>query len=215
MNVPASQEPQSDTASGNLLAREAADEAVLIELAIAGEYNAFHQLMKRYNQRLYRAARSILHNDNDAEDAVQQAWWKAFQHLVRFRREARFGTWLTRIAVNEALMLARRNRRRLTVIQPWEAAPSSSAALGPDQEAWRSEVRALLEQHINALPEIYRVVFVLRAIEDLPSTDIADILELPDSTIRVRYMRARRQLRQTLRAGAADFNLPGPARGWR
>lgn len=176
------------------------DEAFLIERAMAGEFNAFHQLMKRYNPSLHRTARSIAHNEMDAEDAVQEAWWKAFQHLDGFRGQARFSTWLTRIVINEALTLVRRNKSRQAVIQSQTSLLTGTPVSGPYQDVWCAELRDLIQQHINALPEKYRMVFVLHAIEELSSVEIAEILQVKESTVRVRYMRARQRLCKALRA---------------
>lgn len=184
----------------------------LVERVIGGEVQAFDALMRRYNQRLYRTARSILHDEADAEDAVQDAWWKAYNHLRDFRSEASPATWLTRIVVNEALMRRRRNKTRETIIQSMDpdlqeqdtmpttddsrAMPHRSE---PDRQAWSAELRGLIEQHIDALPDKYRAVFMLRGVEDLSSAEVAATLGIPEATVRVRYMRARRLMQDALR----------------
>lgn len=184
----------------------------LVERVIGGEVQAFDALMRRYNQRLYRTARSILHDEADAEDAVQDAWWKAYNHLRDFRSEASPATWLTRIVVNEALMRRRRNKTRETIIQSMDpdlqeqdtmpttddsrAMPHCSE---PDRQAWSAELRGLIEQHIDALPDKYRAVFMLRGVEDLSSAEVAATLGIPEATVRVRYMRARRLMQDALR----------------
>ncbi|OWT61702.1 RNA polymerase sigma factor [Candidimonas nitroreducens] len=187
------------------------DDSELIQLAAAGDIGAFDALMRHHNQRLYRVARSVLHDEADAEEAVQEAWWKAYNHLQDFRAEARPATWLTRIAINEALMLRRRNKSREAVIQsahqdqrtqdtmPMDELPLAiPASSQPDQQAWRSELRSLIEQRIDALPDIYRSVFVLRGVEGMPASEVAAALDLPEATIRVRFMRARRLLQDAL-----------------
>ncbi len=190
----------------------AADDLALIGRAANGDLAAFEALMRRHNQQIYRAARSILRDEAEAEDAVQEAWWKAYGHLRDFRAEARPATWLTRIAINEALMRQRRNRSREALIQsayqapheqdtmpthdPDTAAPASS---GPDQMAWRAELRRQLERHIDALPDLYRTVFMLRAVDDMPAAEVAVVLGLPEATVRVRFMRARRLLQEAMR----------------
>lgn len=184
----------------------------LIAWCRAGKLQAFDLLMRRHNQQLYRAARSILHDEAEAEDAVQEAWWKAYQHLQDFRADAQPATWLTRIAVNEALMRRRRNKTRETHIQsayqvstdldnmlaPGSDLPAS-AATRPDHSAWRAELRHLLEQHIDALPDIYRTVFMLRGVEEMPAAEVALVLDMPEATVRVRFMRARRLLQDALK----------------
>ncbi|WP_322995086.1 RNA polymerase sigma factor [Castellaniella sp.] len=189
------------------------DDLHIFQQIAAGDLSAFDRLMRRYNQRLYRTARSILHNDMDAEEAVQDAWWKAFQHLGEFRAESRPSTWLTRIVVNEALMRLRRNKSHDAIIQladnepdtpnhpmsPSNPATTLPDSQQPDQQAWRAEMRRLIETHVNALPDLYRAVFMLRGVEDMPSAEVATILDIPEATVRVRYMRARRLLQDSLK----------------
>ncbi|KAB0619433.1 RNA polymerase sigma factor [Castellaniella defragrans] len=203
----------------------ATDDLALIGRAADGDLAAFEALMRRHNQQLYRAARSILRDESEAEDAVQEAWWKAYGHLRDFRSEARPATWLTRIAINEALMRRRRNKTREALIQsayqsPHEHDPmptyapdtEAPASAGPDQMAWRAELRRRLERRIDELPDLYRTVFVLRAVDDMPAAEVALVLGLPEATVRVRFMRARRLLQAALQpdfdpraAGAFSF----------
>ena len=203
----------------------AAEDLMLIGRAANGDLSAFEALMRRHNQKLYRAARSILHDEAEAEDAVQDAWWKAYSHLQGFRADARPTTWLTRIAINEALMRRRRNKSREAIIQSPSTAqnaqdtmstrypdPAASDTSRPDQQAWRAELRQHLEQHIDALPDHYRTIFMLRAVDGMPATDVAAALGLPEATVRVRLMRARKLLQAAMRhefdpgeAGAFSF----------
>lgn len=203
----------------------ASDDLALIGRAANGDLAAFEALMRRHNQQLYRAARSILRDEAEAEDAVQEAWWKAYGHLRDFRSEARPATWLTRIAINEALMRRRRNRSREALIQSAYQAPheqdtmpmhdpdtAAPASAGPDQMAWRAELRRRLERRIDELPDLYRTVFVLRAVDDMPAAEVAAVLDLPEATVRVRFMRARRLLQAAMQqdfdpraAGAFSF----------
>lgn len=191
----------------------APDDQALMRQAMAGRMAAFDQLMRRHNQRLYRAVRSILRNEADAEEAVQDAWVKIHQNLTRFRAEALPATWMTRIAVNEALMRYRRNKRRAMVIESSETSAQAGIKMAhhekthasgdfdqPDQAAWRSELRIRLEAEIDALPEKYRSVFMLLGVEALSGREAAEILDLPEATVRVRFMRARRQLQRALQA---------------
>ncbi|MBN9401258.1 MAG: sigma-70 family RNA polymerase sigma factor, partial [Burkholderiales bacterium] len=169
----------------------ASDDLALIGRAANGDLAAFEALMRRHNQQIYRAARSILRDEAEAEDAVQEAWWKAYVHLRDFRSEARPATWLTRIAINEALMRRRRNRSREALIQSAYQAPheqdtmpmhdpdtAAPASAGPDQMAWRAELRRRLERRIDELPDLYRTVFVLRAVDDMPAAEVAAVLDL-------------------------------------
>jgi RNA polymerase sigma-70 factor (ECF subfamily) len=195
------------------------DDQALLQRAAQGDLAAFDQMMRRYNQRLYRAARAVLHDDMEAEDAVQEAWWKAYVHLRDFRGQAQPATWLTRIAVNEALMIARRHRSRAARIQltdsghlagdlmnPDDSAPAMPASDQPDQLTWRAELRGLIERQIDALPEKYRSVFMLRGVEEMSSAEVADVLGIPEITVRVRYMRARQMLQNSLQ-GSIDQHI--------
>ncbi|CAM5779176.1 RNA polymerase sigma factor [Castellaniella caeni] len=204
-----------------------ANDLSLITLCGAGNLKAFDVLMKRHNQQLYRAARSILHDEAEAEDAVQEAWWKAFQHLQDFRADAQAATWLTRIAVNEALMRRRRNKSRETIIQsayqvsgnsdnmlpPGATLPAPESSR-PDQSAWRAELRHNIEQQIDALPDIYRTVFMLRGVEEMSATEVAQVLDIPEATVRVRFMRARHLLQAAMKhdfdpKAASAFSFAG------
>lgn len=187
------------------------DDLTLINRAASGDVAAFDVLMRRYNQRIYRVTRSILHDEAQAEEAAQDAWWKAYTHLKDFRGQAKPTTWLTRIAVNEALMRLRRNKSRDARIQSMymnqyapdalsmdESTAATPQSLQPDHQAWNTELRGLIEEHIDALPDIYRSVFMLRGVEEMPANEVATVLDLPEATVRVRFMRARRLLQQAL-----------------
>jgi RNA polymerase sigma-70 factor (ECF subfamily) len=178
-------------------------DAELVERARAGDAHAIELIIRRYNRKLYRTARAILRDDAEAEDAVQEAYIRAFRGLASFRGDSSLSTWLTRIAANEALMRRRRNVRRAEVIpmhgdEPLMEEAADEAAPGPEREALGAEVRGLLERHIDALPDLYRAVFVLRAIEEMSVEETAESLELPPSTVRTRYFRARALLRTAL-----------------
>lgn len=156
--------PETADAIADSIAWPAADDETLVASIGEGHVPAFETLMRRYNQRLFRAARSITHNDSDAEEAVLEAWYKAYTHLPEFRAEARLPTWLTRIVINEALMIRRRNLSREKHFRPlaehhvadgapttWPASANASHA-SPGESVWRAEIRQLLERHIQALP---------------------------------------------------------------
>ena len=182
----------------------------LVERARAGDASAIEQLIRRYNRKLYRTARAILRDDAEAEDAVQEAYLQAFRNLATFRGDSSLGTWLTRIAANEALMRLRRNARRSEVIPlhddgdlPMEAATGEEVAT-PEREAMGNEVRRMLEQQIDTLPDLYRTVFVLRAIEEMSVEETAAALSLPEATVRTRYFRARALLRTALERKVDD-----------
>lgn len=183
-------------------------EAELVELARRGGENAIRTLIERNNQRLFRAARSVLRNDGEAEDVVQETYVKAFTALASFRGEASFSTWLTRIALNEAVSRLRR-RRKNSELEALDQAVSADAGLmslfplslvplPADTEAARSEMRQILETAIDGLPEGFRTVFVLRDVEGLSTEETAEQLTLKPETVKTRLHRARRMLRAVL-----------------
>jgi RNA polymerase sigma-70 factor (ECF subfamily) len=174
----------------------------------AGDRGLFEVLMRRYNQRLFRAARAIVRDDAEAEDVLQQAYLNAYAHLGQFAGRASFATWLTRIAVHEAS--ARVRRRRTTeassMRDPDEDAAASVADAAPDPEAQllAGEVRVLLEAAIDALPDRYRVTFVLREVEGLGTAETAESLGISEELVKTRLRRARRMLRDELCRRAGD-----------
>ena len=182
----------------------------------AGDRDELRQLMRRYNQRLYRTARSILKDDAEAEDAVQDAYILAYQAMGQFRGGAKLSTWLVRIVVNEAIGRARKRSRRAELIQldgateqisenP-EVNMSDASQEQPEHAALRAETRRLLESKIDQLPDAFRTVFVLRALEELSVEEAAACLGIPQGTVRTRYFRAKGLLREAL-AREVDFNL--------
>jgi RNA polymerase sigma-70 factor (ECF subfamily) len=176
----------------------------LIEAVREGDLRALEALMRRHNRVLYRTARAILGDDAEAEDAVQEAYLRAYRAFCGFRGEAKLSTWLVRIVANEALMRRRRRARTAAVVPMDAAAPSEewnalmSDRPGPEQDASRAEMRRIIEARIDALPESYRAVFVLRALEELTVEETASVLEIPEATVRTRFFRARALLREGL-----------------
>jgi RNA polymerase sigma-70 factor (ECF subfamily) len=187
------------------------DDAALVRRVVAGEAAAFEALMRRHNRRLYRLARATLRNDADAEDALQEAYLLAFRKLDRFRGESTLATWLSRLVLNECIGRLRRSARRDNVV-PMVAAPADteldtmaiSATEAPDDAAQRGEMRTLLERKLDALPQDFRTVFVLRSVEELSVEETAALLGLPGATVRSRHFRARSLLRESL---AQDIDL--------
>jgi len=172
-----------------------------------GEEAAIRLLTKRYNQTLFRTARAILRDDAEAEDAVQEAYLKAIRAMDAFRSDSKLSTWLVRITVNEALGRLRRSRRAAQVIPlAGDLAEGTEAhdnvmdenSPTPEQEALRAESRRIMEAKIDALPDAFRAVFVLRAIEELSVEEAAAALEIPEATVRTRFFRARSLLRESL-----------------
>ena len=182
------------------------DEEVVTRV-LAGETGMFEIIMRRHNQLLYRVARAILRNDGEAEDVMQDAYVRAYEHLGQFAAKAKFSTWLTRIAVHEALSRQRRGNRyqELEPMSEREGDPMdrfASLAPDPEQQASNSEVRRLLEEAVEKLPDAYRAVFMLRDIEEMSTTDAADVLEITEENVKFRLHRARALLRKSLYARA-------------
>jgi len=178
----------------------------LVDRARSRDELAVRAITKRYNRRLFRLARSILRDDAEAEDVVQESYVRAFTGLDLFRGDASFGTWITRIAVNEAL--GRLRRRRPTI--DWETYsenrttaqvidfPASAVSNDPERMMAQSEVRAVLERAIDELPDSFRAVFVARIVEGLTIEETADLFGLKPETVKTRLHRARALLRDAL-----------------
>ncbi|MES2536968.1 MAG: RNA polymerase sigma factor [Pseudomonadota bacterium] len=183
-------------------------DAELAQRIAAHDHHAFELLMRRYNQSLYRTARSILKDDAEAEDIVQDAYLLAYRRIGQFRGDAKLSTWLTRIVVNEAIAKSRKSKRRAEVIRldgdmEWinEAAEvdmDAGAPESPELAAMRGQARHLLEKTIDRLPDAFRTVFVLRAVEEMSSEEVAVCLDIPEATVRTRFFRARSLLREAL-----------------
>lgn len=156
----------------------------------------FEQLMRRHNRALYRTARSIVKDDAEAEDVLQDAYLLAFRALDQFRGDASIATWLTRIVINQAI--ARTRRHTADIIQFDEEASMDESSDRPEQALLRSQARQLIERSIDALPDAFRTVFVLRALEEMSVEETAACLEIPEATVRTRYFRARGLLRAAL-----------------
>jgi len=181
-------------------------ESELVARAAQGDEAAFEAIMRRHNRLLFRTARSILKSDTEAEDALQEAYLRAWRALGSFRAAAKLSTWLVRIVVNEALG---RMRRAEAQVIPLDAAmdshdPDIQASLAdepdqrPEHSAMRTQVRRLLEARIDVLPEAFRTVFMLRAVEEMSVEEVAQALEIPEATVRTRFFRARSLLREGL-----------------
>lgn len=175
----------------------------LVRRVCAGEATCFEVLMRRHNERVYRTVRAVLGDDADVEDVMQQAYISAYQHLGGFQGRARFSTWLTRIAINEAY--ARLRKRHRVEPAPWEdeatlAHEPEAAGPTPEQIASRGEMQQLLERAVDALSVPNRTVFVLRAIEGLSTAETAECLKISEDAVKTRLHRANDALRQWLAA---------------
>jgi len=187
-------------------AEDIVDELTLVQAAKKGDLEAFSQLVKRYDRNIFRIAQHITHNEEDAQDVVQEAFLKAYRNLQQFQGNSKFYTWLVRIAVNEALMKLRRRRADKTVSidedvetedgsMPREVADWSP---NPEQLYGQSELGDILKKTIQGLPPGFRTVFVLRDVEGLSTEETAEMLGLSVPAVKSRLLRARLQLRERL-----------------
>ena len=182
------------------------EETELVRRAILRERLAVQTITILNNQRMFRAAWSVLRNHADAEDVVQEAYLKAFTSLETFTGQSQLSTWLTRIVVNTALDRQRANNRRRTdllsqdvaMLDEYRARFSQQEALSPEKELLRSELSRILKGLIAQLPDEFRSVFVLREIEGMTTRETADALDLKEATVKTRLLRARRHLRKML-----------------
>lgn len=188
------------------LPAEIADEEI-VRRVVAGERELFELLLRRYNQRIYRAVRAVLRNPDDAEDVMQQAYINAYRYLHQFEGRSKFATWLTKIALREAVARNRKSVAFLHVVPELrgENTMNEFPEPGPDPEA--RAVAADLMQHVEAevaaLPETYRSVLLLREVEGLSTDETAACLEISTDVVKTRLHRARAMLREALyrRAG--------------
>jgi len=181
---------------------EAWSDIEVVERVKAGDTALYEIIMRRYNQRLYRVARAIVRDDSEAEDVMQAAYVRAYQHLHQFEARAPFSAWLTKIAVNEALARLRARSRN----QPLEEmdqdgefpVPMVETSLDPEQTASQSELGHILEEAVLGLPEQYRAVIMLRDVEDLSTSETADALNLTEENVKVRLHRGHAMVREWL-----------------
>lgn len=180
------------------------DEQVVTRV-LAGETALYELLMRRHNQRVYRVARAILRDDAEAEDVMQDAYVRAYQNLAGFEGRAKFATWLTRIAVHEALARARR-RSRFQSIDSSDPAhgdlmnAATSSDRSPEQASYDRELSAVIESAVLSLPDEYRIVFMLRDVEGMNTEETAQCLHLTEENVKVRLHRAHAKLRKQLYA---------------
>jgi RNA polymerase sigma-70 factor, ECF subfamily len=181
----------------------------VIDRVLEGDSALYELLVRRYNQRVYRAVRAVLRDDSEAEDVMQEAYVRAFQHLRQFERRASFLTWITRIAIHEALARLERSKR----FSPDEFDETDElfllkgpSPMTPEDSAATSQTRALLEESILALPFAYRTIIMLRDVEEMSTAESAEALEISEDAVKVRLHRARALLKKELftRAGVTS-----------
>lgn len=185
------------------------DDETVIGRVKEGETGLFEIVMRRYNQRLYRVVRSILGNESEVEDVLQEAYVRAYAHLDQFEGRSSFATWLTKIAVYEAMARSRKGKR----FQPLPVTTGDdegrvvelrSALPDPEEDASRHEMRRLIEDAVDHLPDAFREVFVLREIEQMSQAETAECLGLKEETVKTRLHRARRLIESHLLARAGQ-----------
>jgi RNA polymerase sigma-70 factor (ECF subfamily) len=177
----------------------------IVGRVLAGETALYELLMRRHNQRLYRIARGILRDDGEAEDVMQDAYVRAYQNLSSFEGRAKFVTWLTRIAIHEALARARRRSRFQSLDAPDQSngdvmKSATSSDRSPEQESYDRELSDVIEKAVLALPDEYRLVFILRDVEGMNTEETAHCLQLTEQNVKVRLHRAHAKLRKRLYA---------------
>ncbi|MFB3826199.1 MAG: RNA polymerase sigma factor [Bryobacteraceae bacterium] len=170
----------------------------IVERVRSGETGLYERLMRRYNQRLYRVIRSVIRDDLEAEDVLQEAWVRAYEHLDQFEGRSSFAAWVTRIAYHEALARARKSRRWVPLENEEGeimSAANRDVSETPESSAMRSQLARLLQAQVENLPDMYRSVFVLREIEQLSTAETAECLGLSEEAVKTRLHRARAVLR--------------------
>jgi len=187
----------------------AADDPVIVDQVLGGNRELFEVLVRRHNQRLFRIGMGYLRNTDQVEDAMQEAYVKAFLNLSRFRGVSTFATWLTRIMINECLMILRRERRALDVLADDRLAAFRIEAdeNHAAKNATLKEMKTLLEKTISELPELYRIVFMMREVQQLSTREVAECLGITPESVKVRLHRAREALKAALVSTAAGAEL--------
>ena len=202
------------------MSMESLSDSEIVKRVRAGDRALFEILMRRHNQRIYRAARAIVKNESEVEDVMQQAYINAFTHLHQFEERAQFSTWLTRIAVNEAI--GRRQKMRVAAMtendeesRPHVMETITSPHPTPEHQAYARELQRVLEEAVDGLPDTYRAVFMLRDIEGLSTSETGEGLGLGEEAVKTRLHRARAMIRAavtsrigTAAAGAFQFQAP-------
>lgn len=191
----------------NLAPVTAEEDIAIVGRVLEGDVAAFEILIRRHNRSVFRATRAILASDDEAEDAMQEAYVSAYTHLRDFGGRARFSTWLIRIAVFEALGRKRRGKRTMSFEDVDFLEEPMATLRSPEETANDVELRGLLEKAVDSLPVGFRAVFMLRAVEELTVEEVAETLDIPAETVRTRHHRARALLRDSL-AQAVEIAAP-------
>jgi RNA polymerase sigma-70 factor (ECF subfamily) len=168
----------------------------LVKRIVSGEKHLYEQLMRKYNQRMYRISRSIVNDDAAAQDIMQTAYLNAYLNLANFKAKSSFATWLTQILINESLLYKKRSWRHKEALRNSEVNPIHHQ--NPLSELINKELKSILEESVSGLPEKYRVVFVMREMEGMSVNETMEVLNLSESNVKVRLNRAKEMLRINL-----------------
>lgn len=185
----------------------------IVARVVTGRTDEYEVLMRRYNQRLFRIGISILHNESEVQEAMQETYIRAYQQLPQFEGRSSFGTWVTRIMINECLGRKARHRRSM-VTQEDTLDHLRDHGPGPDDIAHQNQLRVFLENAIQRLPEAYQTVFILREVESLTGRETAECLQISESNVKVRLHRAKVMLRKSIAQSAMGSEI-FPFRGER
>jgi RNA polymerase sigma-70 factor (ECF subfamily) len=182
----------------------------IVDRVIGGENHLYESLIRKYNQRLYRISRSIVNDDDEVEDIMQTAYLNAYLNLSAFKNKSSFGTWLTRILINESLLHKKRKIKLDKILVEKQDLNYSNET--PLTGLMNNELKTILEKSIATLPEKYRLVFVMREIEEMSTNETMETLNLTESNVKVRLTRAKEMLRDVLSShyktsGVYDFHL--------
>ncbi|WP_242926136.1 RNA polymerase sigma factor [Pontibacter vulgaris] len=193
--------------SSLLVKEHSIPDAEVVERVLAGEKELYELLMRRHNQKLYRVIRSYLKDEAEIEDAMQNAYLKAYEKLYQFKAEAQFSTWLVRIGINEALGRLREKGKYTSILSPELGHLAldvlqlpDAISMNPENKAIQKEVKLLLEKAIDNLPAKYKTIYMLREIEEMSNTEVAACLNLSESNVKVRHHRAKALLKESLYA---------------
>lgn len=179
-----------------LFPARALEDAELVRRVVAGDVAVFEILMRRHNPRVYRTIRAILRDETEVEDSMQQTYLLAYTHLSSFAGASSFATWITRIAVNEALGRRRKNARVVSLHDSDPEDPTMTSRRSPEDEAEHQEAVRILERAIDRLPQGHRLVVMLRDVEQLSTAEAASVLGITEEAVRIRLHRARLALRE-------------------
>jgi RNA polymerase sigma-70 factor (ECF subfamily) len=175
--------------------RQISDKELIVQI-LDGEKNLFEQIMRKYNQRLFRISMSIINNSADAEEVMQTSYIKAYEHLRDFQHKSSFSTWLIRIVINESLRKKHTNQRVRELTDSENNVESRNES--PLQKVMNKELQSILEKSLNQLPEKYRLVFIMREVENMSTSETMDCLNITESNVKIRLSRAKELLRRSL-----------------